>query len=192
MNSKATMQPLSNDVARRSERTVRGWWIVMLAVLGLLSACATTETPQESSPSALDSSSSPAELDEPTPHDSTLTPDTGGDMSIAERTVYFGFDEHSLNAQAQANLDAVAQYMKDNSGVQVKLEGHCDERGSTEYNLALGQRRAQAAKDYLMQLDIDGNRLPTISYGEENPAVEGNNEAAWSQNRRVEFILQNE
>lgn len=190
MNSKATMQPLSNDVARRSERTARGRWIVMLAVLGLLSACATTETPQPDDGGM--PVSPPPPQDEIVPSDALTSPDTGGDMSIAERTVYFGFDEHSLNEQAQANLDAVAQYMKDNSGVQVKLEGHCDERGSTEYNLALGQRRAQAAKDYLMQLDIDGNRLPTISYGEENPAVEGNNEAAWSQNRRVEFILQNE
>ena len=191
MNSKATMQPLSNDLARRSERTVGGRWIVMLAVLGLLSACATTETPQESSGNL--PPSAPPPQDEPLPSDALVSdPDTGGDMSIAERTVYFGFDDHSLDTQAQANLDAVAQYMKDNSGVQVKLEGHCDERGSTEYNLALGQRRAQAVKDYLMQLDIDGNRLPTISYGEENPAVEGSNEAAWSQNRRVEFILQNE
>ena len=189
MNSEATMQPLPDSVARR-EKTVRGRWIVMLAMLGLLSACATTETPQPDDGRV--PPSSPPPQDEPLPSDALVSEDTGGDMSIAERTVYFGFDDHSLDAQAQANLDAVAQYMKDNSGVQVKLEGHCDERGSTEYNLALGQRRAQAVKDYLMQLDIDGNRLPTISYGEENPAVEGNNEAAWSQNRRVEFILQNE
>lgn len=189
MNSEATMQPLLDSVARR-EKTVRGRWIVMLAVLGLLSACATTETVQPGGDTP--SPPAPPPPEEIVPSDAITSPDTDGDMSIAERTVYFGFDDHSLDAQAQANLDAVAQYMKDNSGVQVKLEGHCDERGSTEYNLALGQRRAQAVKDYLMQLDIDGNRLPTISYGEENPAVEGSNEAAWSQNRRVEFILQNE
>lgn len=190
MNSEATMQPLPDSVARR-EKTVRGRWIVMLAVLGLLSACAGDKALEEPVQTG-QNQGVPPQIEDINQHDSAITPDTGGDMSIAERTVYFGFDDHSLDAQAQANLDAVAQYMKDNSGVQVKLEGHCDERGSTEYNLALGQRRAQAVKDYLMQLDIDGNRLPTISYGEENPAVEGNNEAAWSQNRRVEFILQNE
>lgn len=184
MNSKATMQPLS-DSATQSGRTVMGQWIVMLAMLGLLSACAGDKAPDE--PVQVDQSAPPSEV---LPSD--YGTDSGSDMSISERTVYFAFDDYSLNAQAQANLDGVSDYMKSNSSARVKLEGHCDERGSTEYNLALGQRRAQSVKDYLMQLGIDENRLPTISYGEEKPAVEGSNEAAWSQNRRVEFVLQNE
>ena len=185
MNSKATMQPLP-DSAARSGRTVMGRWIVMLAVLGLLSACAGDKAPEE--PVLVDQAAAPPQ--EVLPSD--YSGDTGGDMSISERTVYFSFDDYSLDSQAQASVDEVSNYMKSNSGVRVKLEGHCDERGSTEYNLALGQRRAQAVKDYLVQLGIDENHLPTISYGEEKPAVESSNEAAWSQNRRVEFVLQNE
>ena len=184
MNSKATMQPLP-DSAARSRKTVMGRWIVMLAVLGLLSACAGDKAPEE-----------PVMVDQATPPQDVLpsdySGDTSGDMSISERTVYFAFDDYSLSGQSQSSLDELSNYMQSNSSVRVKLEGHCDERGSTEYNLALGQRRAQAVKDYLVQLGIDENRLPTISYGEEKPAVDGNNEAAWSQNRRVEFVLQNE
>ena len=186
MNSKATMQPLPNSAAQsKSKGTIMGRWLMMLAVLGLLSACAGDKAPEE--PVAVDQSAPPPT--EVLPSD--YSTDVGSDVSIAERTVYFAFDDYSLNAQAQANLDGVADYMRNNSDTRVKLEGHCDERGSTEYNLALGQRRAQSVKDYLVQLGIDEDRLPTISYGEEKPAVEGSNEAAWSQNRRVEFVLQN-
>ena len=184
MNSKATMQPLP-DSAARSGKTVMGRWIVMLAVLGLLSACAGDKAPEE--PVLVEDAALPPQ--EVLPSD--YSTDTSADMSVSERTVYFSFDDYSVNAQAQTNLDGLSNYMSSNSDVRVKLEGHCDERGSTEYNLALGQRRAQAVKDYLVQLGIDEDRLPTISYGEEKPAVEGNNEAAWSQNRRVEFVLQN-
>ena len=185
MNSNAKMQPLP-DSAASSGRTVMGRWIVMLAALGLLSACVGDKAPEE-----------PVRADQAAPPPQEVLPsdysgDAGGDVSISERTVYFAFDDYALNAQAQASMDEISNYMNSNSGVRVKLEGHCDERGSTEYNLALGQRRAQAVKDYLVQLGIDENRLPTISYGEEAPAVEGSNEAAWSQNRRVEFVLQNE
>ena len=163
-----------------------GRWLLMLAVLGLLSACAGDKATEE--PVAVDQAAPPPQETLPSDYSTDVS---SGDMSIAERTVYFAFDDYSLNAQSQTNLDEVARYMNNNSDVQVKLEGHCDERGSTEYNLALGQRRAQSVKDYLVQLGIDESRLPTISYGEEKPAVEGSNEAAWSQNRRVEFVLQN-
>ena len=77
--------------------------------------------------------------------------------------------------------------MQTNSGVQVVIEGHCDERGSDEYNLALGESRALAAKNYLVSLGINENRLSVISYGEEKPAVMGSDEEAWAQNRRAEF-----
>ncbi len=165
-----------------------GRWIVMLAVLGLLSACAGDKAPEE--PVQVETAAPPPPQEE-LPSDYSVD-SGGGDMSISERTIYFAFDDYSLNAQSQTNIDEVAKYMNNNSDVQIKLEGHCDERGSTEYNLALGQRRAQSVKDYLVQLGIDENRLPTVSYGEEKPAVDGGDEAAWSQNRRVEFVLQNE
>ena len=82
-------------------------------------------------------------------------------------------------------------YLKQNTGAVVQVEGHCDERGSIEYNLALGQRRAASVKRLPFQMGVDGNRVTTISYGEERPAVEGHNEDAWSKNRRAEFVLSN-
>jgi peptidoglycan-associated lipoprotein len=94
-----------------------------------------------------------------------------------------------LNNEAQANLNKLAEQLKANKVAVVQIEGHCDERGSTEYNLALGERRAQSVKNYLTQLSVDAARLPTISYGKERPAVEGHNEAAWAKNRRAQFAV---
>jgi len=99
-------------------------------------------------------------------------------------TIYFGFDDYTLNPDAQANLNTLAESLKTNKDSVVMIEGHCDERGSVEYNLALGERRAQSVKNYLVQLGIDGGRVSTISYGEEKPAVEGHSESAWAKNRR--------
>ena len=109
--------------------------------------------------------------------------------SQATSTVFFAFDDYTLSAETQDQLAALAEYLKQNSGDVIQVEGHCDERGSIEYNLALGQRRAASVKDYLVQMGVDGARITTISYGEERPAVEGHNEAAWSKNRRAEFVL---
>ena len=96
-----------------------------------------------------------------------------------------------MDSQSQGQLNKLNEYLKGNGKAVVQIEGHTDERGSVEYNLALGQRRAQSAKTYLVQLGTDASRLPTISYGEERPAVEGNDESAWSKNRRDEFVLSN-
>ena len=109
-----------------------------------------------------------------------------GDNSMF-RTIYFDFDKSDLRPDAREGLQANASYLKSNSSVQVTIEGNCDERGSNEYNLALGKRRAEAAYKYLVDLGIDGSRMTTVSYGEERPAVEGHNELAWAKNRRDEF-----
>lgn len=108
------------------------------------------------------------------------------------QTVYFGFDEYTLTPEAQQQLQALADHLKSAPNAVVQVEGHCDERGSIEYNLALGERRAQSVKTYLTQVGIDGARLSTISYGEEKPAVEGHTESAWAKNRRAEFTLSNQ
>jgi peptidoglycan-associated lipoprotein len=102
-------------------------------------------------------------------------------------TIYFAFDQFTLSAEARNALADNAKYLKANSGVQVVIEGHCDERGSDEYNLALGESRALAAKEYLVSLGVSAKRLSVISYGEEKPAVKGSTEAAWAKNRRAEF-----
>lgn len=109
-----------------------------------------------------------------------------GDNS-AFRTVYFDFDRSDLTADARSGLQANAGYLKSNSGVAIVIEGNCDERGSAEYNLALGKRRAEAAYKYLADLGIDTSRMTTASYGKERPAVEGHNELAWAKNRRDDF-----
>ncbi len=101
--------------------------------------------------------------------------------------VLFAFDQYTLSDQARETLAGNAAWMKANPGAKVVIEGHCDERGSDEYNLALGERRALAAQAYLVSLGIDSTRLSTISYGEERPLAAGHDEEAWAQNRRDEF-----
>lgn len=126
----------------------------------------------------------------------TEQPATPPDSAAAAKSyqadnVYFAFDDYSLSTDAQANLNKLADHLKSNKAAVVQIEGHCDERGSTEYNLALGERRAQSVRNYLTQVGIDAARLPTISYGEERPAIEGHSEAAWAKNRRGQFALSN-
>lgn len=101
---------------------------------------------------------------------------------------FFDFDEASLRADAKTALENNAKWMEKNSGVNVIVEGHCDERGSVEYNLALGERRAKAAKEYLVSYGIAAGRLTTISYGKERPFDPGHDENAWAQNRRAHFV----
>lgn len=104
--------------------------------------------------------------------------------------VYFDYDKSNLRDDARTVLERDAQMLTKYPSVRLLLEGHCDERGTVEYNLALGDRRAQSVKSYLVQFGVDAGRLSTISYGEERPFAQGNDEAAWSQNRRVHFVIQ--
>lgn len=110
------------------------------------------------------------------------------DEDTLER-VYFPFDSAQLTAEARATLQRNADWLKANPEQSVTLEGHCDERGTNEYNFALGQRRAQSVYQYLLGLGVSKGRLSTVTYGEEQPLVDASNESAWAQNRRVEFTL---
>ena len=103
--------------------------------------------------------------------------------------IYYDFDSAALSALAQATLKNKAAWLKENAGVMVTIEGHCDERGTNEYNLALGERRALSARAYLVDLGISASRLSTISYGEERPLDNRSNEEAWAKNRRGQFKL---
>lgn len=98
--------------------------------------------------------------------------------------VYFGYDRADLSPEARATLDRQAAWLKQYGNVTITVEGHCDERGTREYNIALGNRRAQAVKNYLVALGIKAQRVATISYGKERPQVIGASEASWAQNRR--------
>ena len=104
-------------------------------------------------------------------------------VNVGDR-VFFGFDKSDLTSEAQATLNRQAAWLKKSSALKVVVEGHADERGTREYNLALGERRATAVKNYLVAAGIPAGRISTISYGKERPAVVGSNEAAWAQNRR--------
>ncbi|MDD2732870.1 MAG: peptidoglycan-associated lipoprotein Pal [Desulfuromonadaceae bacterium] len=105
--------------------------------------------------------------------------------------IYFDFDNSDLSKSSRDTLTQSAEIlMKDKKTVKVRIEGNCDERGSAEYNLALGERRAKAAAKYLITLGVQPERLSVLSYGKEKPAAQGNDEAAWSKNRRDEFVIQ--
>jgi len=103
--------------------------------------------------------------------------------------VFFEYDSDEITAAAEQKLEAKAAVLRANPGVRLRIEGHCDQRGSTEYNLALGQRRAEAVRAYLVNLGVEGSRLSTLSYGKERPLVEGEDEDAFARNRRAEFAV---
>jgi peptidoglycan-associated lipoprotein len=104
--------------------------------------------------------------------------------------LYYAFDSAVLTPMSQEVLQRKADWMNENMDATVIIEGHCDERGTAAYNLALGERRADAAKDFLVNLGVAGDRVTTISYGEEKPVDPGKNEEAWAKNRRAHFIVE--
>ena len=164
-------------------------FLSVLAAVALLAAC---ETAPESSGNAQSSGGS-----------STTSSSSGSSMAAVQipagsqedlvvnvgDRVFFGFDSSDLTAESRAALEKQAAWMKKFGGGRVVLEGHCDERGTREYNLALGERGANAAKDYLVALGINPARVKTISYGKERPAALGHNESAWAQNRRSVTVV---
>lgn len=105
------------------------------------------------------------------------------------KDIYFDFDRYDLSADARTILRANADWLKNNSTARVEIEGHCDDRGTNEYNLALGAKRAQAAREYLVSLGVAAGRLSTISYGEEIPVCKEATESCWGQNRRARFVI---
>jgi peptidoglycan-associated lipoprotein len=121
----------------------------------------------------------------------TPLPGSRGDFlqSVPSDRVFFALDSHSLDSQSQATLDAQAGWLQRNANVRVMIEGHADERGTREYNLALGDRRANAARDYLQSRGVAASRMQTISWGKERPADPGHDENAWAQNRRAVTVV---
>jgi peptidoglycan-associated lipoprotein len=107
---------------------------------------------------------------------------------VGLNTINFDYDKSALSADAKKKLSENAQWIKSNGTTTVQIEGHTDERGSIEYNLALGERRAKSVRQYLISLGVDGKRMKTISYGKEKPLVSGDNEAAYAKNRRANFV----
>lgn len=104
-------------------------------------------------------------------------------------TVFFDYDSSQLSMSARSTLDMNVEYLKENTNVEIQIEGHADERGGIQYNLALGERRAKSVKEYMVANGIDSSRVTTVSYGKERPLEFGHDEAAWSKNRRANFVV---
>ncbi|MFH1154979.1 MAG: peptidoglycan-associated lipoprotein Pal [Pseudomonadota bacterium] len=126
--------------------------------------------------------------------DEALQADKNSKMAAAKarfqgQDVHFDFDSSELSSMAQALLKEKAAWLEENGKVQIVIEGHCDERGTTEYNLALGERRAMAAQQFLLNMGIAASRIRTVSFGEERPMDMGHNEEAWTKNRRAHFVI---
>jgi peptidoglycan-associated lipoprotein len=121
---------------------------------------------------------------------STIVPGSSQDFvqNVGDR-VFFDTDKSSIKAEGQETLQRQAQWLAKYPNVTITVEGHCDDRGTREFNLALGERRAQAVRNALVSLGVQANRVKTISYGKERPAVVGDNEAAWAQNRRGVTVI---
>ena len=167
--------------------------LAMCVVAFLFTACETASNVAGDSASGSSSSSATAAGTTSSSASSSTTAAT--QMSDAEKlaqvgnTVYFGFDSSEVVGEAQATLDRQAAFLNVNPTMVVIIEGHADERGTREYNLALGDRRAVAVRDYLLAKGLNAARVRTVSYGKERPAVSGSNEEAWAKNRRAATVL---
>lgn len=113
--------------------------------------------------------------------------DTGNAGGL--RTVYFPYDSSAIEGDTKETIRSNADFLKQMANVDIQVEGHADERGGRQYNLALGERRAKAVRDQLVALGVPAKRISVVSFGNERPAVEGNDESAWSKNRRANFVI---
>jgi peptidoglycan-associated lipoprotein len=150
-----------------------------------LSACA-KKAPEALPPPPADTPPPPPPITAPPPP-AGPTPGSQADFvaSVTSDRVFFDLDQSEIDAEDQATLRSQAEWLLRYPQKRITVEGHCDERGTREYNLALGERRANAAKNYLVTLGVDTGRITTISYGKERPAALGSDEASWAQNRRA-------
>jgi peptidoglycan-associated lipoprotein len=163
--------------------------LVLVALVGVTAGCAkkaaeTPPTPTEA----------PAQTPTPPPppppqQDTPPTPIPPSVSSSDFQPAFFDLDSYTLRDDARSALDGNAKVLRDNASVNITIEGHCDERGTVEYNQALGERRANAARDYLTSAGIDAGRMQVISYGKERPFDPGHDESAWAKNRRAHFVV---
>jgi len=180
---------IMRNTPAKGKRNMRLNILALIASVALVAACETA--PEESA------ASSGAGANKPVVHNwgaysSSTAPMKAGPAAGSQEDLvanvgdraFFGFDKYNLAPEARATLAKQAAWLKRYSSITVRVEGHADERGTREYNLALGERRANSIKDYLVTLGISASRITTISYGKERPVALGSNEQAWGQNRR--------
>jgi peptidoglycan-associated lipoprotein len=161
----------------------------LMAALLLVAGC---ETPADEGATTDEGGTATADVPPPPPPPTMapapMDPQEYLVVNVGDR-VFFDFDKSDLRPDAIDQLNRQADFLKANGAITVVIEGHADERGTREYNLALGDRRASSAEQYLQSMGVDGGRVETISYGKERPAVLGSNEDAWSQNRRAVTVI---
>jgi peptidoglycan-associated lipoprotein len=165
--------------------------IAAAALLALTTACAHRHPADQLPPRPPSSSDGDANNGQNGNVGTTNVPGSRADFlqSVPSDRVFFDTDSYSLDAQSRTTLDAQAAWLQRNAAVRVTIEGHADERGTREYNLALGDRRANSARDYLQSRGVAAARMQTISWGKERPAVDGHDESAWAQNRRAVTVV---
>ena len=177
--------------------------LALLLVVGVLVLVPACKKPPEITPSQ-PTEETPTPPPEPEPAPVEVTRDFPTEQPQVEeivepsleelnrqlQTVYFDFDKYDLSNDTRQDLRDNAELLNANNRYNVVIQGHCDERGSIEYNLALGQRRAKAVREYLTSLGVSGSRMRLVSYGEERPEDAGHTESAWAKNRRAEFIVE--
>jgi len=176
--------------------------LTLVLNIGCSSTKKSVEPPPQPTPTATPAPAPPVSREENVP--STPTQPVVSQESVAEeiptdlvelnakgylKDVFFDTDSYSLSPEARDMLTANANWLKNYPGITIRIEGHCDERNTREYNLALGERRANAVRDYLVFLGVAPERIRTISYGEERPFAVGHNESAWKLNRRAHFLI---
>ena len=186
------------------------WSVLVLAAAMLFSTgCAKKETVKStdsqatdaaagkasSQPGIVSESMKPGDASGPGAGSRLAAAEAAAGMAVTEETasifedIRFDFDKSTIREDSKPILAKVAAYMKKNAGAKLQIEGHCDERGTAEYNIALGDRRAESARKYLVSLGIPGGALSIISFGEMKPLAQGHTEEAWAKNRRAHFVL---
>ena len=181
-------------------------WVALVTFIWVQAACSDNPPPvtPESVPAPAQTSSitetvppvPPPQIEPPVAQPDLLPEDVFASRSLADlnrasplEPAYFGLDSSGLNEQAQRAVEANAELLQEYPNWAVTIEGHCDERGTAEYNLALGERRALATQQYLVELGLDPTRVRTVSYGKEFPFDPGHNDIAWAANRRAHFVI---
>jgi len=162
-------------------------WIAALVALTAIAGCGGKKAAETAPPPTEPANTAPPVVEEPATDTTPMAPAELSQSAFSD--VYFDFDSYSLSSEAKGTLESNANELKAISAGTITIEGHCDERGTKAYNLALGEKRANAAKDYLVALGVNASRINTVSYGKERPFADGHDESAWAKNRRAHFVV---
>ena len=165
---------------------------LFLSIIMLIFSCSTTKKPTDltnTSNSGFEQATTSEDNSEKIGNGELLVGgNSDNNTSGALKTIYFGFNAATIDSQTKETLAANAQFLKDNSQLKIQIQGHCDEGGSSQYNLALGEKRAESVKEYLENLGVK-NTISTVSFGKEQPFATGHDEDSWAQNRRANFSI---